>query len=298
VKRRRGFTAALVAASAAFAPIASQASDMAELGHPALLRSMIMGMKQRRAIRCLERWTQSGERERLAPLAEEIVRRTEISIGFPNIVRAALRFEEVPSEYRVTISDKSYEPAPPILAKVAPSPMPAECSLLAARFDQVGLEAAAALLGPAPVRPIPLPSAGTCVAYLKFNHQFWALDMSGFLASVRQAPEAKLPADERAAILRDVAAFNQNSEITFGDPAQTQSLASNEFGAMFCFGAVVDVMMRLGRPVDMNDSHVRLFFNDGDLLNDIDAEIAAHPEWLNDPAHREGLGVIGDPPPS
>ncbi len=307
----------LLAASVTLAPTASAASDFAELGHPAFQRSMIMGMKLRREIRCLARWTESGERVRLAPLAEEIVRRAEISIGYPHLVGPALRFDRPPDKRLAMIQtiDAAREDVDPreiavriveqpaATAAAAP-PMPAECTLLAERFDQGGLAAATALLGPSPTHLLPLPSAGTCLSFLKFRQQLDPSEMRRMLARVRAASDVQLPADQRASILRDAAAFNLHSTITYGDPAVTQPLARNDLGEMLCFGALVELQMRLRHPedppIDMIDSHVRLMLYDPDqtMLDDVDAQIAAHPELLNDPAAREALGIIADPPPT
>lgn len=299
----RALLASLLTASLLLAPTGALTSDFSMMGHPSLIRSLIMGLKERRAIRCLERWTESGEREGLGPLAEAIVDRTTISLGFPNLVRAALRFERrVEKPMPVELPNEFGDDAGPLEADSAAETMPAECTLLATTYRHHGLEAALAMLGQAPAGTIPLPSPGTCIALLKSRGQADAHAMRSYLAEVRLAPDARLPAAERDRILADVAAYRADSEIAFGTPTRTLPVADTDWAELLCLGSLVDLEIRLwperARPYERPHRELYLFRYGNGLLTQLDADLAAHPEWLNDPVKREALGLFEPPAPS
>lgn len=268
------------------------------MGHPAFVRSIVMGMKERRAIRCVARWTESGERKLLAPLVDEIVRRTTISVGYPGIVQRSLAFEK-PEPFEVIGEG---DPPGPTLASEPPLPLPAECKLLGNTYAQGGLDAVTPLLGPTPTRLIPLPSPGTCLAFFKSLPGPDGRGWDGLLDRIRKSPEVKLPAVERDVILRDFASYTKATLVTFGNPPRSLPLDDDGIGFILCFGAVTELrqrMMQAGdEPIDMIDDHVHLFRSDDDLFDDFDRELAKHPEYRSDPKMREAFGLIGPPPPN
>jgi hypothetical protein len=64
---------------------------------------------------------------------------------------------------------------------------------------------------------------------------------------------------------------------------------------ILCFGAFVELRMRIATPddppVDMVDDHVHLFRGGEDMLDELDADMAEHPEKYKDPKVRAFLGL-------
>ncbi|MFM5908246.1 MAG: hypothetical protein ACKOPO_11795 [Novosphingobium sp.] len=282
------------------------ASDFAELGHPAFVRSIAISLKQRREVRCLARWTENGQREKLAPLADEIVRRMVISIGYPDIVRRSLAFEHqefaqvqlTPPEDEAAPSDDPESPPPK--PEVRPRPIPAECARLSDAYAKGGMNAAHVLLGAAPTGLISLPSPGTCLAYMRGLPGPDGRGWTQLVNRIRKAPADRLPLAERDAILRDLAVFKKGGTITFGDPQRTMPLDDDGPGTFLCFGAITALRQKLQRPddepIDMIDDHVHLFRGGEDMLDELDADMAEHPEKFTDPKVRAALGLTDAQP--